>query len=312
MNKKLLLIPITISMAISSCSTSNVPSFSVEQEDFYFVLTWGVGLDSSYDSRTGTLIKTKYVIERQPEEYIAIYQYPNINEIYEMAKSINVYSYADHYYPYEGSLIMTSPSVNYVFEINDKTITSNGCPITSEIPDSVTKKGKRYLTLIFAIKNTLVNSDEWKAMPDFEILYDAPTNISSLGEGGRDLLNNLSPVCMVTLGNVKYLTCGDAQIAVENTVLNAGIDIKADIWKMQHHGGNEANSLNWVKAISPKYAVYNNGQTSIGNTSWTKGAVQNAHSVGAKVYNPTYHGNIIFTIKGKDINVWSERNTDKY
>ena len=89
-----------------------------------------------------------------------------------MAKSINVYSYANHYYPYEGSLIMTSPSVNYVFEINDKTITSNGCPITSEIPDSVTKKGKRYLTLIFAIKNTLVNSDEWKAMPDFEVLYD--------------------------------------------------------------------------------------------------------------------------------------------
>lgn len=146
----------------------------------------------------------------------------------------------------------------------------------------------------------------------FEILYDAPMNISSLGEGGRDLLNNLSPVCMVTLGNVKYLTCGDAQVAVENTVLNAGIDVKADIWKMQHHGGNEANSLNWVKAISPKYAVYNNGQTSIGNTSWTKGAVQNAHSVGAKVYNPTYHGNIIFTIKGKDIQVWSERNTDKY
>ena len=172
MNKKFLLIPITILMAISSCSTSDVPSFSVEQEDFYFVLTWGVRLDSSYDSRTGTLIKTKYVIERQPEEYIAIYQYPNINEIYEMAKSINVYSYADDYYPYEGSLIMTSPSVDYVFEINDKTITSNGCPITSEIPDSVTKKGKRYLTLIFAIKNTLVNSDEWKAMPDFEILYD--------------------------------------------------------------------------------------------------------------------------------------------
>ena len=159
-------------MTISSCSTSDVPSFSVEQEDFYFVLTWGVRLDSSYDSRTGTLIKTKYVRERQPEEYIAIYQYPNINEIYEMAKSINVYSYADDYYPYEGSLIMTSPSVDYVFEINDKTITSNDCPIVSEIPDSVTKKGKQYLSLILTIKNTLINSDEWKAMPDFEILYD--------------------------------------------------------------------------------------------------------------------------------------------
>ena len=159
-------------MAVSSCSTSDVPSFSIEQDDFYFVLTWGVQLDSSYDSRTGTLIKTKYVRERQPEEYIATYQYPNINEIYEMAKSINVYSYADDYYPYEGCSIRSNPSVDYVFEINDKTITSNDCPIMSEIPDSVTKKGKQYLTLIFAIRNTLVNSDEWKAMPDFEILYD--------------------------------------------------------------------------------------------------------------------------------------------
>ena len=155
----------------SISSSSAVPSFSVAQKDFYFVLTWGVQLDSSYDSRTGTLIKTKYVRERQPEEYITTYQYPNINEIYEMAKSINVYSYADDYYPYEGSLVYTAPSVDYIFEINDKIITSNDCPILNEIPDGVTERGKQYLTLILTIKNTLINSDEWKAMPDFEILY---------------------------------------------------------------------------------------------------------------------------------------------
>ena len=171
MHKKFLLIPITILMTISSCSSSSAPSFPVAQEDFYFVLTWGVQLDSSYDSRTGTLIKTKYVIERQPEEYITTYQYPNINEIYEMAKSINVYSYADDYYPYEGSQIMTSPSVDYVFEINDKTITSNDCPMLNEIPEGITERGKKYLALILTIKNTLITSDEWKAMPDPEILY---------------------------------------------------------------------------------------------------------------------------------------------
>ena len=171
MDKKNLLIPITILMAISSCSSSAIPSFSVAQEDFYFVLTWGVQLDSSYDSRTGTLIKTKYVRERQPEEYIATYQYPNINEIYEMAKSINVYSYEDDYYPYEGCSIRSNPSVDYVFEINDKTITSKDCPLLQEVPNDVTKKGKQYLSLILTIKDTLTNSDEWKAMPEFEVLY---------------------------------------------------------------------------------------------------------------------------------------------
>ena len=170
------LFPLAISvfgLLFSSCSSPDnvAPSFSVTQGDFYFVLTWGVQKDSSYDSRSGTLIKTKYVRERQPEEYITTYQYPNINEIYEMAKSINVYSYEDNYYPYEGYLAKTTPSVDYVFEINNKTITSEDCPIMSGIPDSVTKRGKQYLTLLFTIMNTLTNSEEWKAMPDSEILY---------------------------------------------------------------------------------------------------------------------------------------------
>ena len=170
------LFPLVISvfgLLFSSCSSPDnvAPSFSVTQGDLYFVLTWGVQKDSSYDSRSGTLIKTKYVRERQPEEYITTYQYPNINEIYEMAKSINVYSYADDYYPYEGYLAKTTPSVDYVFEINNKTITSEDCPMMSTIPDSVTKRGKQYLTLLLTIMNTLTNSEEWKAMPDPEILY---------------------------------------------------------------------------------------------------------------------------------------------
>ena len=155
----------------SSSSSSLSTSFPVAADDFYFMLTWGVRLDSSYDSRTGTLIKTKYVRERQPEEYIATYQYPNINEVYEMAKSISIYSYPDDYYPYEGCSMRTSPSVDYVFEINDKTITSENCPFSSGIPDDVTERGKQYLSLIFTITNVLINSDEWKAMPDPEVLY---------------------------------------------------------------------------------------------------------------------------------------------
>ena len=72
MESKLFLLVGAFGLLLSSCNSSNnvVSSFSVMPEDFYFVLTWGVQKDSSYDSRTGILIKTKYVIERQPEEYI--------------------------------------------------------------------------------------------------------------------------------------------------------------------------------------------------------------------------------------------------
>ncbi len=142
----------------------------------------------------------------------------------------------------------------------------------------------------------------------FDILYDLPLNMSFLQKGGNRILNNLSPVCMVTLGKVKYLTCGDAFTDVENTVLDQNTDVRAQILKLSHHGGNEANSLRWMKAVSPKYVVYNNGEGGgIGSAGWTRQAFDNAYKVGAGVYNPTYHGNVVFTVTGADIDVWTER-----
>ena len=145
----------------------------------------------------------------------------------------------------------------------------------------------------------------------FDILYDMPLDMTHMSKGGRRILNDMSPVCMVTLGEVKYLTCGDAFTDVEDIVLGQNIDVRAAIYKMQHHGGNEANSKRWLEAVSPRYAVYNNGEGSgMGSEGWTRQAFENAHHVGAKVYNPTYHGNIIFTVEGGEISVWTERHGD--
>ena len=145
----------------------------------------------------------------------------------------------------------------------------------------------------------------------FDILFDMPLDMTHMQKGGHRILNDMSPVCMATLGKVKYLTCGDAFKDVENAVLDQNIDVRASIFKMQHHGGNEANSKRWLKAVSPRYAVYNNGEgNGMGSEGWTRQAFENAHNVGAEVYNPTYHGNIVFTVEGGAISVWTERHGD--
>ena len=95
----------------STLSSSAVSSFSVAQEDFYFALTWGVQKDSSYDSRTGTLIKTKYVRERQPEEYITTYSGLNSMEQAKYMKRL-FYEYKAQYF------VMDTKGVgNTVFDI---------------------------------------------------------------------------------------------------------------------------------------------------------------------------------------------------
>ena len=145
---------------------------AVPLEKFTFSLTWGVGFDSSYDSKTGTLIKTDKVINRSPEEYVTTFEYPNIESLYEKVKMFALYQYPSTYDPYEGVTISTDPKTNYKLTIDDKTIEARNCPIIEGYPEGLTWSGKRFLELVFEIRDTIQNSDEWKALPDYEVLYD--------------------------------------------------------------------------------------------------------------------------------------------
>lgn len=159
----------SIILSLTACS----PSFDVPREEFYFSLSWGYALDDlgSYDSRTNVLIKTTKVRERKPEDYITTYEFPKMDEIYNDAKSINIYSYPDTYNPYAKSNLYCIPSMNYILEINDKTITTLDCCGSREFPKGMSKKDKNYIEFIFKIMDIVRTSDEWKALPDYEYYY---------------------------------------------------------------------------------------------------------------------------------------------
>ena len=144
---------------------------AVPLEKFTFSLTWGVGYDSSYDSKTGTLIKTDKVINRSPEEYVTTFEYPNIKSLYEKVKMFSLYQYPSTYDPYEGVTISTNPKTNYKLTIDDKTIEAKNCPIIEGYPEGLSWSGREFLELVFEIRDTIQNSDEWKALPDYEVLY---------------------------------------------------------------------------------------------------------------------------------------------
>ena len=140
-------------------------------EDFTFSLTWGVDYDSSYDSKTEVLVKAKKVIERQPEEYVTTYHFPKTEELYEKVKAMNIYSYPDLFDAYKGVSQYTAPSTNYLLKVGDKTIEAKNCPILDGYPEGLTAKGKKYLEVVFLIRDTIYDSEEWKALPDPEVLY---------------------------------------------------------------------------------------------------------------------------------------------
>lgn len=73
-----------------------------------------------------------------------------------------------------------------------------------------------------------------------------------------DDLNDYSIVTKLTCGNFSALFPGDISVLVEDKLLQE--DIKSNVLKAAHHGSSTSNSLNFLKAVAPKYCVISLGQ----------------------------------------------------
>jgi beta-lactamase superfamily II metal-dependent hydrolase len=119
---------------------------------------------------------------------------------------------------------------------------------------------------------------------------------------------------MFTCGEIKYLNCGDIEYEVEKKILDKKIDIKADIFKLNHHAGNTSNEGPFQKAVNAKYVYHTNPDCTqgIGNGKdskydWVRGPVSKAVAR-SNVYAPRFNGNTTFTVNKGQITVNPERN----
>lgn len=81
--------------------------------------------------------------------------------------------------------------------------------------------------------------------------------------GSYDKTNDYSIVLRIDYGNSSFLFTGDAEAASEGEMLAAGMNVKADVLKVGHHGSDSSTSSFFLKAVNPDYAVISVGK---GNT----------------------------------------------
>lgn len=67
--------------------------------------------------------------------------------------------------------------------------------------------------------------------------------------------NDNSLVLRLFVNGKTFLFAGDMQFAEEQTLLDYGIDVSADIFKVGNHGNPDATSKKFAQAVSPKIAV---------------------------------------------------------
>lgn len=110
-------------------------------------------------------------------------------------------------------------------------------------------------------------------------------------------LNNYSAVLKLTYLDNTFLFMGDAETLSEDEIT---CDVDADVIKVGHHGSDSSSGIEFVKKVSPEYAVIMVGEGNSYDHPY-QSIIDRYENVGAKVLRTDLDGNIVCDSDGVDV-----------
>lgn len=108
--------------------------------------------------------------------------------------------------------------------------------------------------------------------------------------------NDASIVLKAKYGKVSFLLTGDADVAIENTMMSK-YDVKSTYLKAGHHGSNTSSSANFINAVRPAGTVLSYGKdNSYGHPH--KEVVSRLNYVKSKIYSTAVSGDVTVSTDG--------------
>lgn len=117
--------------------------------------------------------------------------------------------------------------------------------------------------------------------------------------------NNSSVVVRLNFGKNSFLFTGDAEKKAESDMLKSGMNLKADVLKVGHHGSKSSSTKDFLKAVSPRYAVISVGDNGYGLPKKT--VIRRIEKLGTEVYRTDRYGTVVFYSDGERLTIHTQR-----
>jgi DNA internalization-related competence protein ComEC/Rec2 len=132
--------------------------------------------------------------------------------------------------------------------------------------------------------------------PAMEVKILAPNSVQ------YDDTNNYSIVLKVSYGKTSFLLTGDAEDISEEEMLKKGYDLKANVLKVGHHASKSSTTPEFLRAVSPKYAVISVGKgNKYGHPH--KKTMKKFKDGNIEVYRTDKDGTLIFESDGNKVSL---------
>ncbi len=114
--------------------------------------------------------------------------------------------------------------------------------------------------------------------------------------------NDSSIVLRIDYGETSFLFTGDAEDWAEYMMIDAGVNLKADVLKVSHHGSYTASTDEFLAAVQPEYAVISCGKNNeYGHPHQV--ILNRLITQNCKILRTDERGTIIFTSDEKNIQI---------
>lgn len=164
----------------------------------------------------------------------------------------------------------------------------------------VTTTTKTFKDVLEAISKKNLKITVAKAGMEIAPAKDVKMEILAPNSQSYEDLNNYSIVLKITYKNTSFLLTGDAESLSEREMLSKKFNLKADVLKVAHHGSSSSTSLEFLKAVSPKYAVISYGKgNDYGHPH--KETISKLIKMKIKILTTAEYGDIIFKSDGEFI-----------
>jgi len=156
------------------------------------------------------------------------------------------------------------------------------------------------------IKRHIINTPQRIVFKDnlfFDFLWPSSKELIEDNEGD---CNFLSLVAMLNYEDNNFLLTGDATKETEEELMSQGLNLKADVLKVGHHGSKYSSGLNFLKETEPEYAIISVGKdNNFGHPSLR--VLDNLRKIKAEVLRTDKKGDIIFESNDQILTLKTER-----
>ncbi|WFD08719.1 ComEC/Rec2 family competence protein [Tepidibacter hydrothermalis] len=191
-------------------------------------------------------------------------------------------------------VVGTHPHEDYIGGVD---VAINTFDIENVILSKATSSTKTYKDVLLSIKNKGLKVITATGEKTFDLGNSKCEIVAPNGSDYEDL-NNYSVVIKVTYGNNSFLFTGYVEDISENEMLSKGYNLKADLLKVEHHGSHSSTTPQFLKAVSPKYAIISVGKDNkYGHPA--QEILSKLSSVRVHVYRTDKMGTIIATSDAK-------------